>query len=89
VDINLFLVTDFSSRDNGNIKIGNLANLVHKGNINLKCLIGFYVNSIFGKAHWFTIVNFNYFNCSIIWFDTKNVELKLKFYLDSWISFLI
>ncbi len=34
--IYLFLVTDFASWDNSNIKIGNLANLVHKFDNNLK-----------------------------------------------------
>ncbi len=67
--IYLFLVTGFASRDNGNIKIGNLANLVPKFDNNKKLWIGFNVNSAFERVWWFEIVKMNYLNCSIIWFD--------------------
>ncbi len=70
------LVTDFASWDNCDIKIGSLANFVPKFDNNQKCWVGFNVNSLFEKVQWFEIENFDCLNCSIIWFDTKNVELK-------------
>ncbi len=48
VDINLFLVTDYATWQNCDIKTGNLANFVLKFDINLKkWWIGFNVNSVF------------------------------------------
>jgi hypothetical protein len=70
VAINLFIVTGFTSWDNWNIKIGNLANLIPKFDNHLqKCWIGFSVNSVFEKVWWFEIEKFNYLYCTIIWFD--------------------
>jgi len=37
----------------------------------------------------FEVEIFNYLNCWIILFDTKNVEWKKKFGLDNWKTFLI
>ncbi len=58
---------------------------------NCKCLIGYNVNSEFVKVWRFEVQKFDYLNHSIIWFDAiqKNVELKLKFRSDNWLSFSI
>ena len=80
------LVTGFASWDNSNIKIENLAKLLPKFDKNWKCWIGFNVNLAFKKVWRFEItwiVQFFY----LIWY--KNVELKLKFGSENWISFQI
>ncbi len=90
--IHLHIVTDFASWENFNLKLWNLAYFVPKFDKKLnKYSIGFNVNSVFEKIWWFVIEIFNYLNSSIIWFDSnqKNVELKLKFSFDKWVSFLI
>ncbi len=68
VAIYIFLVIVFASWDNCNVRIGNFAKLVHKFDNNLKKYwIGF--NLVFENVQWFEVENFDYLNCSIIWFD--------------------
>ncbi len=68
--------------------IWNLTNLVVHFDNNYKCWIVVNTYSEIEKACWFEVYKFDMFNY-LIWCDTKNVELKLKFCSDNWKSFWI
>ncbi len=78
--IYLFLTKYLASFHNCNVVIGNLSILVHKFENNWKMLNGFYCQFVIWKSlvicHW-KIQLFELFN-SLIWFYTKNVELKIE-----------
>ncbi len=82
------LDNDFASRDNCKIKIYNLAHLVHKlgNNKNAKLvIITIWFLNMFGDLKFIKLITWIVQLFDSIWY--KNVALKLKFGLLSWISF--
>ena len=70
----LFLVTDYVTWDNCNLKIGNLANFVPKFDNNFKIIQSqFVIWKSLPIWNW-KIQLLEFFNY-LIWFDAKNVEL--------------
>ncbi len=83
VAIYLFLVTDFASWDNCNIKIGNLANLVHKFDNNLKnaelvLMLILYFKK-FGDLKLKNLIIWIIQLFNLIWYKKYWIEIEIQF----------